>query len=486
MNLLYRPTAPQVSGLNEPTQAILNELWAQWVAKQPRNILRNLYLDAKAQFKDLEVSLPPHLVEKLNIVFGWPEKAVYEIANRVVLEGLVTEDGNQDPFDLSQVLRANRFWTEFQSATVSSVAQSVVFMSVTPGIKERGEPEQLLMFHSALHATGLWDKRIRGLSAGLLINKVNSLGSPTLVTLMLPTISYVIGWIEEVSTWQALYDIPNPVGRMTLRALPYRPNLDRPFGKSKIDRPTMSMTDRGVRAAGRLEIHSELFMNLKLMLMGVGENTFKDSEGNTIPLWSFVMGRLNGIPKDEDGDVPTLETITAQSPEPHISALREIASEFSGHSGVPLSNLGVSAANPESAQSKTIARDDTVSDAERCQMVFGEELRLGLEDMVALREGWRWQRASEEMRNLSLLWRRPDRPTLAALADAGAKQVAAIPGLAETQTGMRMVGLSPFEIQSAQVEMRQAKSRSLLDSLQGVSDSGAEQEESESVPESTR
>ncbi|WRS29618.1 hypothetical protein U6G28_08830 [Actinomycetaceae bacterium MB13-C1-2] len=445
--------------MNETTQNTLNELWGQWAKKQPRNITRLLYMDAKNQFKDLEVALPPSLVDKLNVVFGWPEKAVYELANRIVLEGIDSPDDEPDPFGLGPVLRKNKFWTELPSAIVSATALSTSFASVTEGDVSRGEPEQLIMFHSALFATGLWDRRLRQMTAGLLINDTDALGQPTLITLMLPEATYVCR--DNGGGWFVDADIPNRTKRLMFHRLANRPNLDRPFGKSRIDRVTMSLTDRAVRAGARFDVHSELFATLKLMLMGVGKNTFLDENGQTIPLWSFVMGRMNGIPKDEDHETPKLEVIKAQSPEPHIAGLRELASEFSSHSGVPLSSLGVSSANAESADSKRVGREDVVNDAESQHLIYGDEVLSICEDVVMLRDGL--TEPPEEMMGLSLSWRSPERFTKAAIADAGAKQVAMVDGLAGTEVGMEMLGMTKAQIVRAQSQLKRARSSDLLD-----------------------
>ena len=459
--LSYYAPAPQVLGLDSGTQSVLDELWAQWVAKMPRNWTRTLYLDAKNQFKDLEVSLPPSIVDKLNVVFGWAEKSVYELSNRIVLESITSPEEDSDPFGLKKTLHRNQFWAELRSATASSLAYSTVFVSVSQGDVSRREPEELVMFHSALYATGLWDNRLRDMTAALIINKVDALGTPTQATLMLPQETLVM--YGGGGRWVLGSRVVNPTGRLLFHQLPYRPTLDRPFGKSRIDRPTMSLMDRAVRSEARLDVHSELFMMVKLMLMGAGQNTFLDADGKTIPLWSFMAGRVNGIPKDEDGDIPKLEVIQSQSPDPHIKNTEHIASIFSGHTGVPLRNLGVtSQSNPESADAQRVGREDIVNDAENQQLIFDTPLRSVFEDIVMLREGL--TEPPPEMLDLALQWRRPDRISLAALADAGAKQVASGPdALRESEVGMEMLGMSRSQIERFQSEKRRSQSGSLLD-----------------------
>lgn len=455
--LPYFASTP-IAGLPDDIQETVNDLWAQWAAKMPRNALRFRYLSMKNKFKDLELALPPQTVDKLDVTVGWPEKAVYEMANRIVLTRITSQGLGDDPFELEGVLHDNRFDLEFPLAVVSSVSQSTVFGSVTEGDTSRGEPEHLMMFHSALWATGLWDRRLRALRAALLINTVDDMGIPTEFTVLLP--DWVFTCSKGAAGWQVSDVQANPLGRVPVEQFPFRPTLDRPFGKSRIDRRVMSLTDRAMAASARLEVHSELFATLKLMLMGAGKNTFLDNDGNAIPLWSFVMGRLNGIPKDEDGDVPKLETIAAQSPEPHIATLRQLTSEFSGHTGVPMSQLGISTDNPESADAKSAARQDIVQDAERQQTIYGSSLARLFEDVVMLRD--RTTTPPEEMRKLSFVWRRPDQSTLAASADAGSKQVAAIPGLEGTEIGMEMLGMTPDQIARARSELRQANASSVL------------------------
>ncbi len=452
-----RYLAPTVAGLNADTQALLDELFTQWASKLPRNIERAIYLDGKNKLKDLGIALPPQLVDSLEVVMGWPEKAVYELANRIVLDGITDSDGLSDPLGLKRLLFDNRFEIELPMATASALAHSCVFGTVTPG--GEGEPDALIMFHSAMFATGLWDKRTRTLKAGLLINEVDALGFPTKLTVLTPTESVVCIGHRESFYLAEVY--PHRLGRTPMEMIPFRPTLDREFGRSRIDRKVMSITDRGVRAGSRLEVHSELFGAMKLLLLGADQETFKTSDGKTIPLWSFYMGRLNTLSKDEDGDIPKLEKITAESPEPHIAVMRQLASEFSGHTGVPLGSLGVTTDNPESAQAKTVAREDIVTDAERQQGIIESALRRMFENAVMIRD--RTSKRPDEVLDLQFIWRRPDRPTLAAVADAGSKQVAAVPDLASTTVGMELLGMTPDQIERAQSELTRARGGSALE-----------------------
>jgi hypothetical protein len=266
---------------------------------------------------------------------------------------------------------------------------------------------------------------------------------------MLPT-EHVI--CTKGASWYVSAVVPHPLGRAPMEVLPFRPTTDRPFGRSRIDRTVISLTNRAVRSGARLEVHSELFTTMKLLLMGADEDTFKDANGKQVPFWSFFLGRLNYLSKDEDGDTPTLEKIAAESPEPHIAIARDLAGKFSGHTGVPLSSLGISTDNPESEGAKRIGDLSIVGDVDKQHVIYGDALIRTFENAIMIRDGL--TEAPDGILDLSIKWRPSDRPTRAAAADAGAKQVAANPDLANTEVGMEMVGMDPDQISRAQSELR--------------------------------
>lgn len=460
---VMQSTAPQVPELLEFEQDTLNELWGQWAAKLPRNIERKIYWDFQNKLKDFKVSIPPQLSERLNVVSGWAGKAVSEPANRTIWEGLIGPDGDTNPVDLEPLLEANDFRVEFPQAVRAAMAHSTAFVSATKGIEAAGEPPAVIQFHSAMYATGLYERRKRALRAGLVIHQTDELGRPTLFTLMLP---YENVTITHTGTGWQFVDAPQPhtLGRVALDQLPTTPDLDRPFGRARIDRVVMSIVDRAVRGGSRLDVHSEMFSAMKLILLGVGEEAFHDENGDALPLWSWYSGRLNTLNRDEEGELPQLEKIAAESPEPHIATMRQLASEFSGHTGVPLGSLGIAQDNPESADAKNVAREDMIFMVEQQHNVYTSALRRAFGNAVMLRDGL--SEVPAELLDAEFAWRQPDRASKAALADAGAKQVQSA-GLEGTRVGMRMIGMTQHQIEQAMNEKRRANSQQLLERLAG-------------------
>src|SRR5690606_23856279 len=168
----------------------------------------------------------------------------------------------------------------------------------------------------------------------------------------------------------------------------------------------------------------------------------------------------------------------ASSPEPHIQQLKQQAQLFSGETSLPLTASGVSdMSNPTSADSYIASRADLIAEAEGATAdwrgpanratVRGLMIRNGVE---SLPESWR---------SIAPKWRNPIYLSRAAVADAGGKQLAAVPWLAETEVGLELLGLSDQQIVRAMAEKRRASGsaalRAIVEAAQrAVTPTGAE------------
>src|SRR5690606_3099169 len=119
----------------------------------------------------------------------------------------------------------------------SSLTHSVSFLTITPGAD--GEPPVLILPRSAHSATGLWDRRTNSLSDALSITESDGSGFPTEVV-----------WYarDHVTTYRrgdggkwSVDSQSNPLGRVWMEPLRFKPDLDRPFGHSRISRAVMTL-----------------------------------------------------------------------------------------------------------------------------------------------------------------------------------------------------------------------------------------------------
>jgi len=448
--MILASTAPDVMGLRHHEQKLLGELWREWAARFPRNRLRRQYLDSKQETRHLGIAVPP-ILEDLEVAIGLPELAVEGMAARINWDGIVSPSNSEDPFELSELLDDNRFDIEFPQAVRSSLGQSVAFISTTLGDVASGEPKVKQMPHSALWSAGLWDRVRRGLRGFISIDNVDDLGRPTSFTMISPeAITHCrtagAGWFVEATG-------RNPLGYVTVEALPHAPTLDEPLGAARVNRRVMNLTDRAVRAILRLEVHSELFSAPRFLLMGADESTFMDpNTGKPIPLWNWYMTRMNAIPTDEEGELPTIEQIAQQSPTPHIESLRTIYSQFSGETKVPLNSLGIVQDNPPSAEGLYAMKEDLVILCSNFIRVATGTLNRSQQTAILLRDGR--TELTPEMRQISQRFRNPAIPSVVSQSDAIVKQVSAIPELALSDVILEELGYTEEQITRIRADIK--------------------------------
>jgi len=447
----------ELLGIEAPRQADESKLYKllnQWAAKRARNVLRTVYAEGKNALQDLGISLPPQM-RNVELVLGWPMKAVQVLAARIVFDGFVIAGAEQDPFGLSDWLTDNNADAVLPQAFQSSLIHSVAFLTVTPG--GPGEPDVLLLPKSAREATGLWDPRTNSLTDGLSVTATDDLGFPT--QFVWYARDHVTTFTRNSEGKWSSESQGNPLGRVWMEPLPFRPDLERPFGRSRVSRAVMSLTDAGLRTLARSEAHAEFFASPQRYALGLDEEAF----GSKKDRWDAVMSRFLSISRDENGDLPTLGQFSQMSMQPHFDHLRTLAALFAGETSVPLNSLGIVQDNPSSAEAIYAAKEDLVIEARAATDVWGGALRRAAVTAVMMRDGLTEPPA--ELRGLRAKWRNPATPSVVSASDALVKQVTAMPWLAESEVALEMLGYDDATITRLLSDKRRAQAGSVLNQV---------------------
>ena len=437
-----------VDGLDEFDQATVNLLLKELDDRGRRNLLRSSYYDGKRAIRQVGTVIPPQYY-KLAIVLGWSAKAVDILARRCNLDGIVWADGTLEDIGYDEFVEANNLTAEISGALTASLIHGPAFLINTLGLD--GEPESLVHIKDALNATGEWNSRTRSLDNLLSITDRDDDGQPTDLALYLDGQTVTI---EKDGGWSVVDRSDHPWG-VPAEALVYKPRPGRPFGTSRISRPVMSLHDMALRTVIRMEGHADVYSFPEMWMLGADEGIFKNADGSMKTSWQVMLGRIKAIPDDEGAAQPRADVkqFLASSPEPHIAQLKQQAQLFSGETSIPLTSLGVSdMSNPTSADSYIASREDLIAEAEgatddwsgavRRSTVRGLMIQNGLSEMPA------------EWRSIQPKWRNPIYLSRSAQADAGSKQVAAVPWLADTTVGLELLGLSEQQIDRAVAERR--------------------------------
>ena len=438
-----------IENLPDKDKAILQQLLSEWSKKRYRNVLRTTYYEGKQLFRDFGISIPPQL-RSFEPTLGWVAKGVDALVDRTHFEGFVSSGEND--FGVSEIVFDNNLEDEFQQSFTSSAMHACSFLTVTHG--GDGEPDVLVLPHAADEATALWDSRKRALSAFMAVTSWDA-GSPDGLLMMTPERVYRFTKVD--GKWFGKFD-KNPVGQVLAVPLPYKPELKRPFGHSRISRAAMSITDAALRTVLRAEVSSEFYSSPQRWVLGADVEAFAGDNK-----WKAVMGRLLALERDEDGEVPQVGQFAAASPQPHTDQLRMWASLFAGEMGLSLNSLGIVQDNPSSAEAMYAAKEDLITDAIRATSTWGRSLVKAMHLAVMLRDGL--DSVPAGLKDMRAQFTDPSMASPSAQADAFVKRAQVIPGFAESEVGLEMAGLTREQILRFKAEQKRVGAQNLLAAL---------------------
>jgi hypothetical protein len=456
--VIERITLP---GVDDDDNATLHRLMTQLDAKADRNNLRSAYYDMKHLAKLIGSVIPPQYF-RLGIVLGWSGKAVDILARRCNLDGFVWPDGDLGSLGWREVWEGNNLRSEVSQGFVSSLIHSTAFIVNTQGGPD--EPPGLIHFRDARNATGEWNARTRRLDNLLSVTARDEDGRPTALTLYLD--GRTITAAKDSSGWTV--DEQEHAWGVPAEPLPYRPRLDRPFGSSRISREVMNLQDQATRALIRLEAHSDIYAIPDLWMLGADASIFKNADGTLQQAWQVVMGRIKGIPDDEDAENPRADVkqFPASSPEPHLASLNAYAKMFARATSLPDTAVAITdLSNPTSAEAYDASQYELIAEAEGATDDGSPYLRRAVVRALAMANDIPADKVPPEWATIAPRWRDPRYLSRAAQADAGMKQLTAIPWLADTEVGLELLGLDEQQIARALADRRRADAQQRLTAL---------------------
>lgn len=452
-----------VDGLSDDLNDLVNVLGTEIENKLPRNLLREAYYDSKRMVKHVTNVVPPAYA-KMALSLGWAAKAVDGLANRCNLDEFVWAGGVLADVGYPEFVDANYLYSEINGAIVNALLYGPTFIVNTAGDERGGEHSSLVHFRSAKDATGQWDPRARRVRNLLSILDRDKDSNPTSMVLHLngETISMDLDdgrW--TVTAWSThAYGVP--VERMA-----FKPWL-RTFGTSRITRPVMSIQDSAVRGLTRLEGHMDIYSFPEMWMLGADSGIFKSPDGRLKPQWEVMLGRIKGIPDDDNASNPRadIKQFQASDPDSHLKQLNALAKLMARETALPDSDFALSDySNPTSADAYVEGRDELIAEAEKATDEFSVGLTRALRRGLAIANGD--PDLFDELAGVEAKWRSPIHMSRAAAADAGMKQLSAAPWLADTEVGLELLGLDSQQIRRALAEKRRASGRALLERLGG-------------------
>lgn len=446
-----------VKGLTEAEQADVNALLSVWWRKRERNLVRERYYNAHNRLKDLGIAIPPPL-KAIKTVVSWPEKAVDYIADRCVLEGFVLE-GRERCAELDDAVEENDFLSVYAQAVKDCMVSSLSLLSVTAGAA--GEPAAMICAHSARDGAALWNDRLNRIRCALLVSELDygrdgRIKGPIAMNLHEPGVVVALRkarngrWVVEQ---RMEHSQPWPL----VEAIRYKPRLGRPFGRSRISPAVIATTDEAVRERLRCAVSAEFFTAPQKYILGAEDAIFAE-RGK----WEQYIGQWLAVTKDEDGDVPQVGQFPQGTMQPHTEYMRQLAAEFAGATGVPVSSLGVIHDNPASAEAIYAAKEDAIIDAANFNRDNAAALARVGKLALAISRGVSVLDLDEAERTITPRFRSPDRPSVASQTAAMIQQASALPWLAESRVMLEQLGYDEAQIMRLLSDKAKADARAMI------------------------
>ena len=442
-----------VDGLSDAELIDFQAMVQQWESKQERNALRTEYYLGHNLLDDLGIAIPPFL-KNTETVVGWPAKAVDALVERSKFDRFVAPGSDDDPLGLREDLSRNGFSELYRQAVRAQLIHSVVFWTVT-GTKSRVN----VSVRTADMATALWDYETQRVRCGMAITDFDVApgGNKSPSKLVLFFIDRTVYLERDGSQWAVTGEHSHAVGRPLIVPMAFEPSEMRPFGRSRITREVMSLTDSAQRAALRMEVLMEFNTAPQKFLLGAEEDAFKHGK------WKAYLSEILAISRDEDGQLPSFGQLPQVSPQGAIAYYGHLAARFAGATGLPLSSLGVVHENPASAEAIMSAKDDLFTIAEALNagnsLALVEVGRL----LYAVQATIEYGELPDEALMLEAHFSSVRNPSLVSSGDAVAKIVPAIPYLADTTWILEQLGMDESDIVRVLADKRKAEAGSMLD-----------------------
>lgn len=452
------PAVLTTINLSDDEKRELGRLRMQLLQKDRRNKLRSAYYEGKKRLDRLGISIPPDMRD-LEIVVGWPAKAVDVLEQRLEFEGFALPGSDAFLSDLALIDEQNKMQLERSQAHVSALEHGTAFVFVTKGDESEGDPPVVISIRSAREATAIKDRRRRRLTSALEVIE-NTGRNEKWFILHNPGESITID--ASGGNWRVEDRVKNPMNRVPCVPLVHRPLLERKFGTSRITRPVMSLTDIAVRTLFRTEVSAEFYSFPQRYALGAGEEQFTDKDGKVRTGWETIIGAMLAIPHpepDDETDERPPEIRVGQFPQqtmtPHTEQLRSTATLFSGETAIPVSYLGIIHDNPASADAINAGESELVNVAERDHTSFGTSWAEVGQMSIMVRDDL--EAVPDELIGLRSKWRNASTPTKQAAAQSTMSLVSVGTFLPRSEITFEQLGLDQTTVERLVAENRRVE-----------------------------
>jgi len=446
-------TLKDATGLSTRQKELVGRLVDVHGEVSARNELLDRYYDGTVDVPELGLTVQRQdfVDARKAIACYWPEKVVDSLVDRIRLRAL--SDGT-DANLAAQIADANNIVGQYGGFLLSKLKHGPMFATVGA---QGGGRLPLIRFHSAKTAAAIPsdDMRFGRIGAGFAIarwGRGNALEPRRPVQVNLYEDGATTVLVRQGARWAVDY-ATRSAGAPMMFSFVHRRTAEKPFGKSRITRFVRGLTQSAVRVLWDAEVSAALYAMPKDAIMGLSDDQFDAMLSNKQKAYldSLILSTTN-----DDGGTPTLQRLTANSPEVYRTQLNMLGAQLSGATGTPLISLGIVQDNPSSAEAIQASREDICLIAENDIQSDRESMRLLMRCAAAVAGNTTIARLGAAERDVRVTFAEPMLNSRAALADFAVKFSSVRPGFGSTRTCARYCGFDEDAIDEMEVEERRA------------------------------
>lgn len=461
-------------GLTAGESALVERLVQVMEANRARNKLLTDYYAGDVPLQNIGIAVPENnafiMLKQVRVECDWPAIAVDRLADRSMFDGLMLPEGSGLEGEVRALSR--RLTSLYRAALPTMLVHGCSFWTVG-----RAATGPVVHAHSAQTASALWDETNDRILAGLAIvgegwnadytheapDKLDLHTSGGVVELTRPDV--------ESSDWVA-QRFPNPLGRPLMEALCYRPDARWRFGHSRISRQVRRVCDAMMRENLRVEVAAELNVLPQKYIFGLTDDQY---DALAADRFRNAVGALLMAAQPEDAEtVPTAGQFPQVSLQPHIDLKRDLAAEFSGITGIPMSELGVVHDNPSSGEAIDAAEKPLVTLCSHMNEDMADRLENVARMALAVRLSTSLDGLPDDAWEVRAHFKDPAIPSLSATTDRAIKIASAAPVYPETEQFWADVGKDEAERHAMMGDIRRSRAlagaTAILDRNRGLPD----------------
>lgn len=459
-------TLKDATGLGPLQRELVGELVNVLGHMDTRNDTLDAYYGGTIAVPELGLTIKREDFKKARsaIACYWPEKVVDALADRIRLRSV--SDGT-DEGAAQEIAAHNNLVEQYDGFLISKLKHGVMFATVGAGEGAGALP--VIRFHTAKTAVAIpnEDMGYGTIGAGLAIARWGKLRQkdtqrvPVVVNLYERDKTTVL--VRSGIKWSVSYDTPT-VGEPMMYAFVHKRTGEKPFGKSRITPFVQGLTQSAVRVLWDAEVSAALYAMPKDAILGLSDEQYDSMLSNKQKAYMDTM--LIATTNDEGG-TPTLQRLTANSPEVYRTQLNMLASQLSGSTGTPLNSLGIVQDNPSSAEAIQTSREDICLIAENDITSDRASMRALMRCAAAVGANTTLDRLTDAERDVRVNYSEPLLNSKAALADFAMKVAAIRPGFGQTRVCGRMLSFDEDTLDELESEETRAAAAAMAQSIFG-------------------